>query len=151
MKCKVYNYKEIQEFTKKYDLSIPKLSWRDQQKRDKKLKKIGIKKRLTRIQKCSINLKCNTPKSEIWFQSLWPYNDLYNEPLGKYIPDVMNKVYKYVIEVDGSVHNTYKQQKIDIKKNKYYDDKGYQIFRVIAYDINSYNITLQKIQKIRNE
>lgn len=76
-------------------------------------------------------------KSEVWFMSLYnnykDMGDFFNKPLGNYIPDVSNYTFKYVIEIDGSIHNLERVKAHDIKKNQYYSLHGYKVIRVSAY------------------
>jgi hypothetical protein len=64
--------------------------------------------------------------------------DKFNHVLGNYIPDVYNHELAYVIEVDGSVHDTPEQQERDRKKDAYYRERMYQVFRVKAYRNGSF-------------
>jgi very-short-patch-repair endonuclease len=147
MKCKIYNRNEINELSQTYDLKLPKPTLKQL---NKKVKTAATKpKKLTRIQRNAKELNDNLPASERWFQSLWPYRDLYNQVLGKFIPDVLNRTYRYVIEVDGSIHLTSKQKRRDRRKDNYYKSKGYKVFRVKAYDIVSYDKCLTDINKLR--
>lgn len=110
----------------------PKSQKRKNQKRAKK------KAQLNRFAK---RLEKDLPKSEQWFRALYnpDKSDRFNLPFGKYIPDVINKHYKYVIEVDGSIHLTEEQKYKDHLKNKYYESKRYKVFRVVAYNQESYS------------
>lgn len=98
-------------------------------------------------------LRRNTPASERWFQSLWePFRhelDQYNVPLGRIIPDVHNSHFMYAIEVDGSIHNTPYQKYIDSKKDKYYQKRGYDVFRVRAYNLDDFNATVELVERKR--
>ena len=97
------------------------------------------KKSMSRLERTAARLNRNLPASEKWFQSLWRkhnFQDKYNKPFGPYIPDVINEEYKYIIEIDGSIHNTSEQQFKDKKKDAFYKRAGYQVFR-ISYDPNN--------------
>lgn len=100
------------------------------------------------------NLK-KLPKSEQWFHSLYcDYNDMndyWNKPLGLYIPDVANYRYKYVIEIDGSIHKLPRLIKKDKEKDLYYESKGYKVIRVTAYDENQFRKAIHILKVIRKE
>ena len=100
------------------------------------------------LQKTANRLNKNLPKSEKWFHCNYKYklpDDKSNTPLyGKYIPDIVNFRYKYVVEVDGSIHKTPKQMEKDELKNIFYISKGFKVFRVIPY------IT-DELEKLKNE
>lgn len=150
MRCKIYSKKDIEEFSKTIDLKLPELNWKQIKKRERLLIRNKTKK-VSRIQRYANQLNKQLPASEVWFQSLWPYkDDKFNAVLGKRIPDVMNKLFKYVIEIDGIIHQMNKQKRIDSYKNRYYKQKGYKIFRVVAYDIDSYNECLKNVTSIRS-
>ena len=120
-------------------------------------KKAKKKKKVTRIQKYANDLNNNLPQSEVWFQSRWSkdivqhewdmYKDKYNYPLGKYIPDVINIGYKYIIEIDGSVHDDEIVQWKDKLKDKYYESKKYKVFRVKAFNESSYLSVLTQVRE----
>lgn len=127
-------------------------------KRPKKAKK-RKKKLKSRIQAFAEGLEKNLPASEKWFRekykdvftrdSISLFNDKYNQVLGKTIPDVINQGYRYIIEIDGSIHDDPKVKFKDAKKDLFYASKGYRVFRVKAYDNDSYNIAIEAIKKIR--
>jgi very-short-patch-repair endonuclease len=119
------------------------------------------KKQFKRINYYSSQLNKNLPRSERWFLSLWKtdniqennpkFKDQHNTPLQKYIPDIINLGYKYIIEIDGSFHNTPLQKWKDSVKDIFYSNKGFKVFRVTAYNMKSYNETLNSIRKIKEE
>jgi very-short-patch-repair endonuclease len=90
-------------------------------------------------------------KSEMWFLSFYkPHNkDQFNVPLGKYIPDIVNKKLHYVIEVDGSIHDRPFMKKKDQKKDTYYYLKGFKVFRVKAYNETELPSILEAIYEWR--
>jgi very-short-patch-repair endonuclease len=85
----------------------------------------------------ALTLNENLPKSEQWFQEKYRdhkhYNDLFNIPIGYYIPDVSNNLYKYILEIDGSIHDLEEIKVKDLKKEQYYNQNGYRVIRVKAY------------------
>lgn len=113
-----------------------------------------------RLQQYADNLNKNLPNSERWFQNLWTkdmeqdkldlYQDKFNYPLGRYIPDVINMGYRYVIEIDGSIHDDPMVQWKDKVKDLYYKKKGYQVFRLKAYDQDAYEELVINILLLRD-
>lgn len=133
-------FKSIKPYHKKY--------------KNRKFKSISRLKK-DRLKEFANKLNENLPKSEVWFQDLYVLykhsRDRFNKPLGNYIPDVLNTYYKYVIEIDGSIHNTSFQQKKDMHKTCIYTSKGYKVFRIKANDINSFNENIKEILKYREQ
>lgn len=86
-------------------------------------------------------MRAKPPKSDVWFQERWASladeHDQYNVRFHGTIPDCINHKYKYVIEIDGSIHNRADVKKKDAKKDKFYASKGYEVFRVTAFDEDS--------------
>jgi hypothetical protein len=121
----------------------------------KKLKRLRKERKARFIDQKSKELQKETPASELWFynkynkeviprvvgnnpQSL--FLDKTNAPFqGLWIPDIINEGYKYIIEVDGEIHNTQKQAYKDLNKDFGYRKRGYKVFRVKAYNDESYN------------
>jgi very-short-patch-repair endonuclease len=114
-----------------------------QPKRKKKKRKVK-----STIEKYADKLQKNTPKSEVWFLTHYkPHRfDSFNVPFGPFIPDVINKRLRYVIEIDGSIHNLKEVMFNDWKKDQYYKKRYYKVFRVKAYDIESLNKFLIEYQ-----
>lgn len=85
-------------------------------------------------------LRGRLPKSEAWFQDQWrrlgmaDKGDRFNVAFGFYIPDCINQKFKYVIEVDGDIHDRPEQKKHDRQRDKYFQQKGFTVFRLKAYD-----------------
>jgi very-short-patch-repair endonuclease len=125
-------------------------------KKHKNLKSLRVDLPISRAEKLQLmskQLQDNPPKSERWFLNLfrnhWLETDLFNTVSGPYIPDFINHTFKYVIEIDGTVHLTAEQQKKDLRKNIYFRDLGYTIIRIVAHDIGSYEKGLKQILRIR--
>lgn len=105
--------------------------------------------------KMAEQLNKNPPASEVWFHKKFneekikriygcykkgKFIDMCNEPFfDYYIPDIVNHGYRYIIEVDGEIHNNLKQAYKDLAKDQYYRKRHYKVFRVKAYDDESYN------------
>lgn len=134
-------------------MRILKLKYKGKSKK-KDLKRLRKIKRVRGLIELALELNKNLPASEVWFHekfnnevfpritgrcSLGIFEDIKNEPFfDLYIPDVINHGYKYIIEIDGSVHETLKQSYKDLAKDKYYKKRHYKVFRVKAYDDASY-------------
>lgn len=91
-----------------------------------------------RVSEFATKHKSDIVKSEIWFHSLYDkykdINDFYNKPFGKYIPDIANYRFKYIIEIDGSIHSRPDIALKDKIKDQYYKKQGYKVIRVQAYN-----------------
>jgi very-short-patch-repair endonuclease len=113
----------------------------------------------SRIENFAKILEADLPKSEQWFRSLYIkeefkrtfsedlFKDKFNKPFNsKYIPDVTNIGYKYIIEIDGSIHNTPDQIFKDKIKDYYFTKRGYLVIRVKHYDLLGYNKCIELIK-----
>lgn len=124
----------------------------------KKIKALRRQHRQEKLIEFSKELNKTIPASEVWFREKFenesierifggretPFNDIYNAVIGlSFIADVANDGYKYIIEVDGSIHDTLKQAYKDLAKDTFYRRRGYKVFRVKAFDDDSYNKFLQ--------
>lgn len=112
------------------------------------------RKRL-RLKRFSKKLNKNLAKSEIWFQDIYKKfrhsEDLINKPFqNQYIPDITNHRYKYVIEVDGSIHYLKHVKEHDTKKDIFYNLHGYRIFRIKAFDKVEFYKFLSKLYELRD-
>jgi len=113
-------------------------------------------KKFLKLKELAIRLNKDLPKSEKWFHSLWEphkhkkdhYNHTFN---GVYIPDIINKQHRYIIEVDGTIHDKPTQKIKDLEKDIYYMRHGYFIFRIRAYDIDAFTPLLDQITKLREK
>lgn len=128
---------------------------RKQQKLIKKQEKYKRRRnRLNFFRKMSDKLNKDLPKSEVWFHALYApyrfYDDEFNQKLGPFIPDIVNRKYKYVIEVDGSIHDVEEIKKRDIIKNRTFFRLGFRVFRVKAYDLESFKLTIEKLNEFRS-
>lgn len=107
----------------------------------------------------SIALETNLPKSEIWFRELYSkenivrkhlkhhFVDCFNRPFNrKYIPDVSNQGYRYIIEIDGSIHDLPEVKYNDSIKDYYYSKRGYCVIRIKAFDEQSYKDGIEKLK-----
>lgn len=113
------------------------------------------KERRKRLIKFSKKLNGNLAKSERWFLQIYGRfrhpGDLINKPFqNQYIPDVTNHRYKYVIEVDGSIHNLAHIKRHDQIKNEFYKLHGYRIFRVKPFDKPAFYEFIKQMYIIRD-
>jgi very-short-patch-repair endonuclease len=118
--------------------------------------KIKTKKELKRIRlrRFAADLNNNLPRSEKWFQALYkPHkhiDDKFNEPvISRYIGDVVNKSFMYVIEIDGSIHELEEIRRKDLAKEINLRSHGYHVFRIKHNDLAGFNRALEKILRIR--
>jgi very-short-patch-repair endonuclease len=96
------------------------------------------------------------PRSEVWFHDKFKSHLLYghfksNVVVGKYIVDLLDSRNRIAIEVDGSIHDNEIQRFKDFVKDKYLTDKRYTVIRVVAYDEESYNNCINKLELIFKE
>lgn len=120
----------------------------------KKTKK-GSKKN-SRMNIFAKRLNEDLPKSEIWFDGKFKSHQFYsqfkkNVVVGKYIVDLLDSRNRIVIEVDGSIHDNEVQKFKDFLKDKYLTDKRYTVIRVVAYDEESYNNCIVKLESVLGE
>lgn len=125
----------------------------------KKLKALRKEKKNRFIQEKALELQMNTPASELWFYGKFSiesiqrivggnFRDQKNVPFHKrFIPDIINDGYRYIIEVDGDSHDNLKQAYKDFKKDGIYKARGYKSFRVKAYDDVSYNKFIKEFKE----
>lgn len=151
-----------------HELNLLRLKEKDQYRRSKRGFRLRNKKnkkqkqnaRRQRLERFSNDLEDSLPKSEKWFREKYlkeslnrifkedSFTDKFNKPYNdKYIPDIHNAGYRYVIEVDGSWHDRIDAKIKDFKKNHYFDKRGFLLIRVIAYDDKSYEDCITKLKE----
>lgn len=105
----------------------------------------------------AVRLSQKLPKSEKWFFNLdkkykfLVNSDLSNIPYGYYIPDIINFDFKYIIEIDGSSHNSKKSIEKDAKRDVWFENEGFKVFRIKAYNISSYKKVIKEIIELREK
>lgn len=93
--------------------------------------------------------------SEKWFKELWRTEgfshtaDRWNAPVNYFIADLINRTMGFVVEVDGAIHNTLTQKERDARKDAALREMGLKVFRVKAFDMNSFAMLRVEIQAIR--
>lgn len=108
-------------------------------------------------QKLAIKLRNDMPWSERWFWLQWRRADMChtgdksNEVFRGFIPDVINHKFKYIIEIDGSIHNTQQQQEIDQLKNHVFRKAGYKVFRLKPFNNPLFWNLVRKIEELKNQ
>ena len=75
-------------------------------------------------------------------QTGYQFNRQY--PIGPFIVDFICRKLKLVIEIDGSSHSFDKVAARDSKKQKYLQDRGYEILRFSEYEV------IKKLQSVTN-
>lgn len=118
-----------------------------------KLTKLSLENRNIELRKRANILKYKQYPSDVWlYKQFYKYldkNDLFNEPIGFYIADLINHKFKYVIECDGISHNTKIRKKKDNRKDRFLIKNGYVVFRVKHNDLNGLLLIIDKILNIR--
>lgn len=100
-------------------------------------------------------LNRNQFASEVWFKKRWkeagfPHkSDRWNAPVGYFIADMINRIYGYVIEIDGGIHDTIIQKQKDMHKDAALREMGLTIVRVKAFSESSFLIARAEIGFIR--
>lgn len=69
------------------------------------------------------------------------------QPVGYFIVDFYNSVYRLVVEVDGSVHDT--QVKLDVARQDILEQLGFNILRVKAEEVEKHLPSV--LEKIRSK
>lgn len=146
--------KIIEDYCDEND-KFEKIKKKRHSKTSKQWDKIRIKQERLPLHIIADNLRKNLPPSEKWFWDMYidanslDEHDKCNEVYGPFIPDILNLKYKYIIEIDGSVHDDKKVQAKDKRRDKYFEDQGFTVIRVKAYSRGSFNACLQDLFHIR--
>lgn len=117
----------------------------------------GKRKKLKTTAQYAADLRNNLPESEKWFWREWEAagmkdpDDKCNEVFARFIPDVVNEKFKYVIEVDGSIHQKKEVKKRDEKKDKAFSSRGFEVFRVEAYDYEQFGMLVDMVEAHRDK
>lgn len=101
------------------------------------------------LKELAIYLNQNTPSSELWFRSHWPRKngERYNRVIeGRYIADVCNEAYKYIIEIDGGAHDDAHQAKKDYYKTKFLQRTGFKVYRIKYKDLQTLEEVKQEVE-----
>ncbi len=107
------------------------------------------------IQGYANRLNTKLPKSEEWFWREWNGlgmkngDEIRNVPFAGLIPDVRCKPFRYIIEVDGSIHDRAEVKLNDLKKTKKLESLGYRVFRLPAYDYRALLEVYKTVKRIR--
>lgn len=75
--------------------------------------------------------------------------DQFNKVTPPWIPDLVNYWFKYVVECDGSVHLRPDVKMRDAAKDRWFRERGFQIFRVSHGDRQGLASIANKIRMIR--
>lgn len=75
--------------------------------------------------------------------------DVPNSVFCGYIPDVVNHRYRYVIEVDGGVHQRPSVRSKDAFKDKVFKKKEYEVFRIDAYNHEQFGTLVDLVSSRR--
>lgn len=94
----------------------------------------------------------HTPPAEKWFQEKWAAageaseQDQYNVPFGHIIPDCINLVHKYVIEIDEEYHRTPAMREKDARRDSWLGGRGFQVFRIPEFDEQAFQLVLERVR-----
>lgn len=126
-------------------------------------KKLAKRKRALRarqLHEYADRLERNLPKSEQWFRKKYEnipdtrlfkgdhWSDRFNKPYNeKYIPDVHNLGYKYIIEIDGSIHDLPEVKLKDIRREYYFYKREYIVIRIEAYNDASFDAGMARLKE----
>lgn len=109
-------------------------------KRKNKISKSFVKKH--GLKKVAEIIANQNHKSDIWLQEQWLENgymqmeDEFNSVYAFWIPDLINRKYKYIVECDGSIHGRTSVQKKDKRKDEWFTKNGFYVFRIKAFDLD---------------
>lgn len=116
----------------------------------KNLPKLGPRNKLVKFAQ---SIEKKNYKSDLWLKREWRSvqhpEDKFNSPEGYFIPDLINRKFKYIIECDGSIHGLKEQKERDQKKDEYYRSKGFYVFRVDFMDFSKLEVVKLAVQKVR--
>lgn len=114
------------------------------------------KRSIARKKRFAEKLNLNPAQSERWFFCEWVRvgmaldGDLANSVFCGYIPDVVNHDFKYIIEVDGSIHRLPHVKQKDAWKDKVFGNAGYEVFRLKAFNEQQFEILCDEVSKLRD-
>lgn len=98
--------------------------------------RLFVKKRnwKNRLKKFAEEIESKNYKSDLWLKeqlkNCLTKEDEFNSPEGPFIPDLINRKYRYIVECDGSVHDLQEVKNKDFRKDKYFLEKGFLVLRV---------------------
>ena len=114
-----------------------------------------------KVEKWGKELNERLPEAERWFRRKWnqrfpnpwkkPYAPRYNYAWGNYIPDVISIGYQYIIEIDEPHHELPENKARDIIRDRWFEDQGFTVIRVKAYDDASFEAAVKRVQALRVE
>lgn len=96
------------------------------------------------------------PKSELWFKELYKdfihKKDEFNGTLSsKYIPDVINRHFMYIIEIDGTIHKKEFKKNKDRIRTEFFIEQGFTVFRIEAFNIECFKKVITDIVRFRGK
>jgi len=77
--------------------------------------------------------------------------DFYNVIRFGFIPDVVNDRFKYIIEIDGSIHEKKFIQRRDQIKDRCFKRNGYKVYRLEPYNYEQFGVLCDLIAELRKE
>ena len=109
---------------------------------------------LSWLEQQASKLNMSTPRSELWFYRMvektigWNVFDRLNMPFHGLIPDIINHRYKYIVEVDGSIHSSLRER--DRWKDEQYSALGYRVIRIAYGSIVQAKLALAELKALRS-
>lgn len=137
------------------EMGFYKIKQKEKKREVDRTGKLLKKRERVGISKLSEYLRHRTPASERWFQREWKTRgmlddqDLFNWKHGPFIPDCFNSKFRYVIEVDGSIHSLQSVRQNDERKERFFVERGFSVFRVKAFDFMSLGSVIDQVRLIR--
>ena len=112
-----------------------------------------MSKRSRRLSYLAKEIESMNYKSDIWLKTqmkdICDEHDDFNSPEGKYIPDLINRKFKYVVECDGSIHDLDEIKSKDLKKDTYFILRGFKVFRIRYPNYSQLKSVKTEILKIK--
>lgn len=63
-----------------------------------------------------------------------------------FIPDITSRLGKYIIEIDGAIHNTEEVKSKDAIKDAAFERNGYKVYRIPAYNLDELNVVRKLVE-----
>jgi len=93
-----------------------------------------------RLIKYAKEIESKNYRSDAWLKSRWNeygyfrVGDCFNTPYGPWIPDLINEFDRFIVECDGLIHQQESVKKKDIIKDTWFENEGFNVYRVMAFD-----------------
>lgn len=96
---------------------------------------------MRRLRKFAKQIESKKYKSDLWLKENWNKfeGDEFNSPELGFIPDLINRKIRYIVECDGSIHSLPEVIDNDLRKESIFIFNKYRVFRVHYLDIKKLN------------